>query len=115
MPAIQARPLTNAERQRRYRGEGAPLPGASGRPVRITPHPGRCTRPGADGRNGCATIRDDFHPPALALYGAIRGNAGSVAGMEDSLFGKPARNFAPRTIWTGDNLDILRGISPTSA
>ena len=24
MPAIQARPLTNAERQRRYRGEGAP-------------------------------------------------------------------------------------------
>ena len=46
-----------------------------------------------------------------ALYGAIRGNAGSVAGMEDSLFGKPARNFAPRTIWTGDNLDILRGIN----
>ena len=43
-----------------------------------------------------------------ALYGAIRGNAGSVAGMEDSLFGKPARNFAPRTIWTGDNLDMLR-------
>ena len=31
--------------------------------------------------------------------------------MEDSLFGKPARNFAPRTIWTGDNLDILRGIN----
>ena len=26
-----------------------------------------------------------------ALYGAIRGNAGSVAGMEDPLFGKPAR------------------------
>ena len=25
--------------------------------------------------------------------------------MEDPLFGKPARNFAPRTIWTGDNLD----------
>ena len=31
--------------------------------------------------------------------------------MEDPLFGKPARNFAPRTIWTGDNLDILRGIN----
>ena len=31
--------------------------------------------------------------------------------MEDSLFGKPTRNFAPRTIWTGDNLDILRGIN----
>ena len=27
------------------------------------------------------------------------------------MFGKPARNFAPRTIWTGDNLDILRGIN----
>ena len=25
--------------------------------------------------------------------------------------GKPERNFAPRTIWTGDNLDILRGIN----
>ena len=25
--------------------------------------------------------------------------------------GKPARNFAPRTIWTGDNLDILRGLN----
>ena len=25
--------------------------------------------------------------------------------------GKPARNFAARTIWTGDNLDILRGIN----
>ena len=25
--------------------------------------------------------------------------------------GKPARNFAPSTIWTGDNLDILRGIN----
>ena len=31
--------------------------------------------------------------------------------MEDPLFGKPARNFTPRTIWTGDNLDILRGIN----
>ena len=31
--------------------------------------------------------------------------------MEDPLFGKPARNFAPSTIWTGDNLDILRGIN----
>ena len=31
--------------------------------------------------------------------------------MADPLFGKPARNFAPRTIWTGDNLDILRGIN----
>ena len=31
--------------------------------------------------------------------------------MEDPLFGKPARNFAPRTIWTGDNLDILRGLN----
>ena len=31
--------------------------------------------------------------------------------MEDPLFGKPARNFAPATIWTGDNLDILRGIN----
>ena len=31
--------------------------------------------------------------------------------MEDPLFGKPERNFAPRTIWTGDNLDILRGIN----
>ena len=28
--------------------------------------------------------------------------------MEDSLFGKPARNFAPRTIWTGDNLGSSR-------
>ena len=27
------------------------------------------------------------------------------------LFEKPARNFAPRTIWTGDNLDILRGLN----
>lgn len=25
--------------------------------------------------------------------------------------GKPGRNFAPRTIWTGDNLDILRGLN----
>ena len=25
--------------------------------------------------------------------------------------GKPERNFAPRTIWTGDNLDILRGLN----
>ena len=25
--------------------------------------------------------------------------------------GKPARNFVPRTIWTGDNLDILRGLN----
>ena len=24
---------------------------------------------------------------------------------------KPERNFAPRTIWTGDNLDILRGLN----
>ena len=31
--------------------------------------------------------------------------------MGDPLFGKPERNFAPRTIWTGDNLDILRGIN----
>ena len=27
------------------------------------------------------------------------------------LFEKPERNFAPRTIWTGDNLDILRGLN----
>ena len=45
--------LTRARRG----GEGAPLPGASGRPVRITPYPGRCTRPGADGRNGSAVER----------------------------------------------------------
>ena len=25
--------------------------------------------------------------------------------------GQPERNFAPRTIWTGDNLDILRGLN----
>ena len=25
--------------------------------------------------------------------------------------GKPERNFAPRTIWTGDNLAILRGLN----
>ena len=25
--------------------------------------------------------------------------------------GNPERNFAPRTIWTGDNLDILRGLN----
>ena len=25
--------------------------------------------------------------------------------------GKPERNFAARTIWTGDNLDILRGLN----
>ena len=31
--------------------------------------------------------------------------------MGDELFGKPERNFAPRTIWTGDNLDILRGLN----
>ena len=27
-----------------------------------------------------------------------------------SKVGKPARNFPPRTIWTGDNLDILRAM-----
>ena len=30
--------------------------------------------------------------------------------MTDSLFDKPER-FAPHTIWTGDNLDILRGMN----
>ena len=31
--------------------------------------------------------------------------------MKGAPSGKPERNFAPRTIWTGDNLDILRGLN----
>ena len=34
-----------------------------------------------------------------------------MSGTSDALFEAPQRNFAPRTIWTGDNLDILRGLN----